>query len=221
MTDKPFGVVKESHARSIAFGRFDLAQFLEREPPVPVSVMHRSFQSLKKTSELTNLKVEKIEGISESDAVRVHGRYCRNPALYVDAVWVNAASKRYRAALEERAIAANLLDAKMDGKLHADHVVNRASLKEMIGKHQPWVMMFAVPASANTNFGVNVERQLKPFGEDTGQLFMDESHIFKLFMTDWPRNAAEFNLALEQIQGQIRSEKWVNAIRARFGPLFT
>lgn len=219
MSEREFGHLQSAQARSIAIGRMDLTMFLQQN--IPVSVMHRSVGSLKLASESTFLTVEPIDGVGEEHALRVKGNYCLRPDLVVDAVWVNAASTKYRKALEERNLTANLIDAKLPSGLHADHIINRASLKDLIDAGlEPWVMMFEVPASANTNFGAKYEKRLPKVTRETSQIFLGPPQIFKLYVTDWPKDHAQYLRALEQIRNQICNDDIIKGIRKAVGRLF-
>jgi hypothetical protein len=219
MTEREFGHLKAAQARSIGIGRMDLTVFLERNIDIPV--MHRSVDSLKLVSTTLGLTVEPINRVSKEHALRVTGAYCSQPDLVVDAVWVNAASTKYRKALEERNLKANRIDAKLPSDLHADHVINRASLADMIDAgYEPWVMMFEVPASVNTNFGATYETHLPPFKPETPQITLGPAQIFKLYVTDWPKDHAQFLQALEQIRGQICNDGIIAGIQSAFEERF-
>ncbi|HEL3005578.1 TPA: hypothetical protein UM358_000499 [Stenotrophomonas maltophilia] len=212
-----FGFLAEEMATSISLSRFDLSAFIAKR--VPISIMHRSFESLRKIFEYQFLTVETL---IDDHAVRVTGKIGRpEDGLFIDAVWVKAASSRYRDALNERDRRAGLVEEKLPRALHVDHIVNRASLSEMHeAKQIPWVMLFAVPAQANTNFGNSVERHLPKISADKGQEFLSAIHIFKLYTTDWPRNTAEFDKALDQIGAQIQRPDLIQEMDRELRPIF-
>lgn len=218
--NKPHGHIKESHVSSIAIARFDITAFVGKEI-IPFAVMHRRFQSLKNISEMTGLVVEAIDNVDKRDAVRVHGNYNHNPNLHIDSVWVAAASNKYRKALQERGFSANLISQKFPSDLHADHVLNRASLIDMMKKgHEPWLLLFEVPGSANTNYGNLVERHLPAFSPDAGQAHLSPIQLFKLLCTDWPKSKENFEESLRQITAQGVNEEWVAQIREQLHGLF-
>jgi hypothetical protein len=217
---KPFGMLCDDESRCVSIPRFDLSIFIEKSIPFPV--LHRSIQSLRAVNAVSGLSDEPLSGGSNTDAIRVVGDYCGNRELHIDSVWVRAKSSRYRKALQRRNLTANLIDSRLPSTIHADHVVSRASLRVMDSRgHDPWVLMFEVPASANTNFGSKIERHLPKVSPNSGQLHLLPAHIFKLYMTEWPRSRAEFDAVLDNISRQIRNDGVVSQIRQDFAPLFS
>ncbi|MCL7715799.1 hypothetical protein [Stenotrophomonas mori] len=216
---RPFGIVASEQATSIAVARFDLTPFISAGIPFPV--MHRSAHSLRVIADTTGLSVSPLLDDSGEDAVRVHGYFNNRRELKIDAVWVKASSAKYRTALAQRNLTGGLIDQRLPSGLHADHIVNRASLRALLAAgHAPWLMLFEVPAAANSGFGALVERHLPPFDETTPQIHLGPEHIFKLYATDWPRNRNEFEKALKDIADQVHNPRIVADIRTRFAPLF-
>jgi hypothetical protein len=72
--------------------------------------------------------------------------------------------------------------------LDADHVLNRASLKQI---PDAWVMLFPVPADGNRGFGRTVERFRPSVKPGTRTMPLTPETTFKLFCGAMPRNRSE------------------------------
>ena len=196
----PLGMLRDQSVAPVLFSRIDLISLLEHTSHV--SVMHRTFCSLKKISELQSLNLSKLSDVPESEAVLVSGNFGGN-GPYVSFVWARAKSSQYRKALNARLLTSKITALPMASNLHADHIVNRASLRDLYEQHDPWVMLFEVPDSANSGFGSLVERVLPRYPDNTSQVLVEPLHLFKLFCTDLPRNKVDLKIVMKHIQGQV------------------
>jgi len=162
--------------------------------------------------EAMNMRKVELDGISSDDALLFIGDYSGNKDLHLEALWVRAKSNKYRDAFKAKHRRANIMEAPSD--LHADHIVNRASLMKLYENHDPWVMVFEVPASANIGIGSKIEKFLPLIPEDQTQQNLLPLHAFKLFATDMPKTKIEFDQVMTSIDGQIMLKDFVDKVRA-------
>lgn len=162
--------------------------------------------------QLMCMKQVELEGINSEDALLFIGYYGGSRALFLEALWVRAKSKKYRDALKAKHQRAKNPAPPSD--LHADHIVNRASLKAIYESHDPWVMIFETPASANSGAGSKIEKFLPPIPDQVSQVFLTPLHAFKLFATDMPKTKDEFDLVMSFIDKQICDKDYVSEIKS-------
>ena len=207
---KPVAIIQSNQSAHVAIARSDITAFIENKVPLPI--MHRSLESLKRCMDLMCMKQVELEGISSEDALLFIGNYGGNSALFLEALWVRAKSKKYRDAFKAKHQRANNSPPPSD--LHADHIVNRASLKALYESHDPWVMIFETPASANSGVGSKIEKFLPLIPNQESQVFLTPLHTFKLFATDMPRTKIEFDQVMSSIDGQICDKDYVSEIKS-------
>ena len=193
----------------VGIARSDVVAFIEAKVDLPI--MHRSRKSLLDTMEAMSMGKHVLEGIDENDALLFIGNYSGRSGPFLEALWVRAKWKKYRSAFIAKHKRANNEPPKSD--LHADHIVNRKSLEALYEKHDPWVMIFEVPASANRGMGAKVERFLPRVGENQSQVHLGPLHAFKLFATDMPKSKGDFERVMAAIEGQILDTTYVQSIR--------
>jgi hypothetical protein len=95
--------------------------------------------------------------------------------------------------------------------LDADHVLNRASLKQI---PDAWVMLFPVPADANRGFGRTVERFRPSVKPGTRTIPLTPETTFKLFCGAMPRNRSELQKLKTTLAGQLRASNYVASMCA-------
>jgi hypothetical protein len=95
--------------------------------------------------------------------------------------------------------------------LDADHVLNRASLKQI---PDAWVMLFPVPADANRGFGRMVERYRSQVKPGTNTMHLMPETAFKLFAGAMPRDQNELQKLKRIIEGQIGVRDYVDRMCA-------
>jgi len=122
--------------------RMDICCIIEDDGSPP-PVMFGNFHLLEKWATYHGLDILKIDGIRTTSAVRMTGFYrvySKGIEFGYNHVWVRAGYTRYIKALE--AAAAGHRIGKSDlAAIHADHVINRARLKEI---PDAWVAIFPV-----------------------------------------------------------------------------
>lgn len=196
-------------ASSIIFARMDVTCLIEHGIPVPV--YFRSYSHLHRYCRTTGLTIKKVPRVSIQNAVRVIGE---NHGHFQDFLWVRAKAKNYRKALRFRNFSAGLTPDGLPNGLHADHVVNRSSLKQVVfNGHDPWIMLFAVPNSSNSGFGFAVERHLPELDPNVERLNLSPLMCFKLYASVWPKNKRELKIILVSIKGQfLNQNSWLAQI---------
>jgi hypothetical protein len=211
--ERPIGILKEDAVRVVGLFRFNLVNLIEAAGYWNIAVAYKDVGRL--CDELADefvCEFRKIPGVDPLDAFWAYGR--DTPGNRYDFIWVRAGWRGYRKAMQGKARFAKMLSPKTDAQgnpipgplklppdLHADHVINRASLKAT--GSDAWVMLCEVPASANSGFGSMVERFSAPvdFSART-RIDLDPLLAFKLWATDMPKTPAEFEAVMEHITGQ-------------------
>ena len=206
---KPLSHLNSNQVAHVAIARSDITAFIENS--VPLAIMHRSLSSLEQCMSASKMQRCELKGISSKDALLFVGDYCGNKALPLEALWVRAKSHKYRDAFHAKHQRANNTTAPSD--LHADHIVHRASLKQIYERHDPWVMIFETPASANSGVGSKIEKFLPLIPDHVTQVFLAPLHAFKLFATDIPKTKIEFDQVMASIDGQILTKDFVAEIK--------
>ena len=139
--------------------------------------------------------------IDPRDALLIQGFYeapsmdCR---MYYRQVWVRAPFRGYRHALVQASIPGFGMQAADLVNLDADHVVNRARLREW---PDAWVLLFPVHRRANRPFGA-VEAKLPPIAFGDERVDLDPLLGLKLFCSVLP-GREQVDLAMEDVEGQI------------------
>ncbi|HDS1083988.1 MULTISPECIES: hypothetical protein [Stenotrophomonas] len=217
MDTRPIGHSTSEQAAFIILSRVDLASVLENSAE-EVPVYFREFNGLGEYCAEKKLAVKELPGISSSDAMLVSGYFNGCLGLFVDFVWASAASNRYRDAVKAKW---ELRDPgrTLPSNLHADHIVNRGSLKDLqAAGFDPWVMLFEVPWSANVGFGGRVERGRDQIAITESRINLNGLLLYKLFATDFPKSQDDFHKTLENIGGQINHEGWLKKVKEEMAP---
>jgi hypothetical protein len=213
---KPISHLHLNHATHVAIARADITAFIENDVPLPIMFQSRCL--LEKCMNENSMIEVKLKGIKREEALLFKGNYNGNSALPLEALWVQAKSNKYRKAFHAKHKLANIEVAT--SSLHADHIVNRAILKHLYKNHDPWVMVFETPASANSGVGASIERNLSAIAAEVEQIFLDPLHAFKLFATDMPKTKDEFDAVMKSIDGQIQNKKFVEKMKCEIEKLY-
>lgn len=117
-------------------------------------------------------------------------------AYHYTSCWVRAKYTAYRDFLTEalaEALKCNVLDM---ASVDADHVANRASMKD---HSDAWVALVPVPKAVNQAFGSKFERSLH-IAAEMDRVDFDPRHAFKLFSDRFPENSYDFEQAMKAIK---------------------
>ncbi|MBY5448097.1 hypothetical protein HFO91_00165 [Rhizobium leguminosarum] len=149
-----------------------------------------------------DLQIKRAWDLADGEICRITPLYPRSrtpgTAGY-DKIWVRVSSDLYRTGLQHQALSAFKLTPKELTGVHADHIINRARLKN---HPDGWVCLFPVPARANTHFGSVVERKLAPVDGSVDRIDLSPLVAFKLFCGIFPRSPVQLDTAMKSIRGQ-------------------
>ena len=97
--------------------------------------------------------------------------------------------------------------------LHADHVINRARLRDL---PDAWVVLFPVSGKVNSRFGSSVEKGLPPLPTGIGHAVIDPLPAFKLLCDLIPRTEKEFSEQMNVVTGWFASDDENTQVIAEF-----
>jgi len=152
--------------------------------------------SLSRHDEAANL-FEELRGKLKSGALRQNiSRSDRTELLYIFAKEISA----HRVAATKGGD--ELLFARLNATLDADHVINKSSLTKL---PDSWVMLFPVPADSNRGFGRHIERSVPKAAVGIGQMDLAPKPLvaFKLFANFMPKTRTEFAKAMKTVRKQM------------------
>lgn len=175
--------------------RMDIVSNLEQRTPVPV--YFEAYDHMAAYCEANELAIDEIGGLRPKDAVFI--RHTGRRVGY-GLVWVKATAKQrdVRKAMVNHIVNAYDIEPAALSPLDADHVVNRASLKKVPGA---WVTVMPVFYEVNQRTGFIFEKGLE-VETSRSKLYPNPLHLFKTLSNIWPKNIAEYEEAMCEIEGQ-------------------
>lgn len=190
-----WGIIDGRNSRIIGLSSMDISSILEFDNTVPL-VLLKDRQALIKWGASRRLRVEKIEGFDENNALRICGLYqCQDGCSFgYNQIWVRAEYKNYGRFL--RSIAETSFKhapGDLTG-IDADHVINRARIRHL---PDAWVMLFPVPKGPNRGFGARIEKYLPKPAKNTASVELPPLIAFKLLCGELPKTMAELTHAME------------------------
>ncbi|MGG6893764.1 hypothetical protein [Rhizobium sp. BR 315] len=205
--------------------RLDFATMYEEDGELP-PLFFRNLSMLYTWAISRGLLVKRLAEVDCCGAYRISGQYrgINTPASWgYDQIWVRVACNQYRTALQTQALSTFNLSGRDLSGIHADHVINRARLKEHLGG---WVCLFPVPARANTHFGSVVERKMPPVPAHVDRIDLSPLVAFKLFCGVFPRSPIQLEAAMKDIRGQWHTpfphvHRFIDAMQAEAMPYMT
>ena len=113
-------------------------------------------------------------------------------------VWVRASYTKYRKQMKGIYLKAFRASSRDLEDIHADHVINLASVAE-----DAWVQLFPVPARVNQMFGAKIEQFLPRVDLRLDRADLPPLIFFKLFCRTVPKSEREWEEAIKQVRDQI------------------
>lgn len=190
-----WGIMDGRSSRIIGLSLMDISSILEFDNTVPL-VLFKDRQALMEWSASRRLRVEKIEGFSKNNALRIRGPYqCQAGYSFgYNQVWVRAKYTNYARFLR-RIAETSFKHAPSDlTGIDADHVINRARIKHL---PDAWVMLFPVPKGPNRGFGARIEKYLPKPVANTASVELPPLIAFKLLCGELPKTMAQLTHAME------------------------
>lgn len=179
----------------------DLSTYLENKHEFPTMLYELTTDLEQWVSTEPNLTSESISGASFSQLRRIHGTIkCNGVNLSYDQIWVRVTYSGYRKAFAQHHSGREGIARHELAGLHADHVINRARLKNI---PDAWVVLFPVLGSVNSRFGSAVEKSLEPLMPGVGKASMDPLPAFKLFCESMPKVMSDVPKQMAIVRGQL------------------
>lgn len=178
--------------------RADLAHLLADGHSLPA--MFSDVDRLRRWAGRLGLRAKPVSGIKPTLALDVSGSVAGEPYYQT---WASVRFSSYARALRAAALHYCEVDRVSLAGIHADHVINRARLKN---HKDAWVMLFPVPREANSPFGA-IERRLANVPEQVTRIDLTPLVALKLFCGRLPRTETELALAMNDVRGQLSFAK--------------
>lgn len=194
--------------------RLDLSATFEEEHKTPV--YFKTKELLFRFVSECRFKAEIIRDLSDTEALYIVGG--ADSAYPYGLVWVaaNLEQIKVRKALVNTIVDAYHLDESDLSVVHADHLFNRASVKDI---PDAWLLLFPTVADVNWKSGFKLEKGLR-VDPKVDEVELTPLHVFKMLSNFWPRNREEFEEGMKIISGQNLIPGMEERIRQYVGPTF-
>lgn len=186
--------------------RMDIVSNLEQRRPVPV--YFEACHHMEAYCEANELTIVAIRGVQMEDSVLIRHTGTR---VGYGLVWVKATTRQpdVRKAMVNHIVDAYGLEEATLSPVDADHIVNRASLRQV---PDAWVTVMPVFYEVNRRSGFILEKGLE-IDRLRSKIYPNPLHIFKILSDTWPRNVEEYEQAMRKIEGQHQLPHLTSEIR--------